>query len=174
MLTVVYNDLIMESAGVTEKDLQDLNHNSFILKRPRSFKALRHFLMRLAKLHVVESMKSYSRQRKYKKQAPFTEPSSQKMAFTFENIFPRHQTPPHTETRFPTSYETPQDTKRKISEISFGAQSTHSTPKKLVQAEARVQGLQNAFVNDIIDALWGKGIDLLWVKERRMYLQYAE
>lgn len=75
--------------------------------------------------------------------------------------------------RFPHSYDTP-DSKRKISETSFGTRSTETTPIKLVHPEANVQSLQNKFVDAIIEELWSGGIDVPWVQGRHMFLDYAE
>ena len=73
----------------------------------------------------------------------------------------------------PTSFETP-DHKRKISQTSFGTRSTETTPNKLVHAEAKVQSLQNTFVNTIIDKLWFGKIIIPWVQGRNMFLTYTE
>lgn len=82
-------------------------------------------------------------------------------------------TPPYSQTRFPHSFETP-DNKRKISETSFGTHSTESTPNKLIQAEAKVQSLQNKFVDIIIDKLWSGRIDIVWAQGRHKFMTYNE
>lgn len=82
-------------------------------------------------------------------------------------------TPPYTEPRFPISFETP-DNKPKISETSFGTRSTESTPNKLVHAEAKVQSLQNIFVQTIINELWFGKVVIPWAQGRHMFLTYAE
>ena len=80
---------------------------------------------------------------------------------------------PYTQPRLPLSYQTP-DNKRKISETSFGTRSTETTPNKLMHPEAKVQSLQNKFVDAIINRLWWGQIDIDWAKGRHMFLTYAE
>ena len=165
----MYDDLVMESTEITEKHLEDMDYDPS--KKRRSLRLLKNFLICLAKLQIVGSMESYLQQKNKQKKPKTTEPTQKEV--TTSDDFPRPQTP-YSEPRFPTSFETPQTNKRNISETSFGSRSTESTPKKLIQAEAKVQSLQNAFVNDIINTLWDGWVKLYWVKGRRMRLQYAE
>jgi len=79
---------------------------------------------------------------------------------------------PYTQPRLLLSYQTP-DNKRKISETSFGTCSTETTPNKLMHPEAKVQSLQNKFVDAIINRLWWGQIDIGWAKGRHMFLTYA-
>jgi hypothetical protein len=78
-----------------------------------------------------------------------------------------------TQPRYPSTYVTP-TTKRKISDTSFETHSTETTPTKLVQPEAKVQSLQNTFVNTIINKLWYGKIDIPWARGRHMFLTYTE
>jgi len=82
-------------------------------------------------------------------------------------------TPPYSQPRFPQSYHAI-DSKRKLSETSFGTRSMETTPVKLVQAEAKVQSLQNTFVKTIINKLWLGKVDIPWAKGRHMFLTYTE
>lgn len=85
----------------------------------------------------------------------------------------RSTTPVETVPRFPTDFQTP-DTKRKISQTSFGEQSTETTPVKLVHPETKVQNLQNKFADLIVISLFEMEIPIRWAKGRKMFYDYAE
>jgi len=66
------------------------------------------------------------------------------------------------------------DKKRPISQTSFEAQSTETTPNKLAQPEAKVQALQDSFARTIINQLWFGQIGIPWARGRKMFLTYTE
>ena len=80
---------------------------------------------------------------------------------------------PYDKPRFPVGNKTP-DNKRNISDTSFDAHSTETTPTKLVHPEAKVQSLQNEFVKTILSKLWWGQVDITWAKGRHMFLTYTE
>jgi hypothetical protein len=80
---------------------------------------------------------------------------------------------PFDKPRFPVGNKTP-DNKRNVSDTSFDAHSTETTPTKLVHPEAKVQSLQNEFVKIILSKLWWGQIDITWAKGRHMFLTYTE
>ena len=72
-------------------------------------------------------------------------------------------------TSFP---QTPE--KRKVSDGSFGLKSTETTPQRRMVKEVNVQALQNNFIEDILDAVWGKQYILLnWVRLKTSKLIYT-
>jgi len=83
-------------------------------------------------------------------------------------------TPPQLQSELPPSSQGTPGKKRPISQTSFEAHSTETTPNKLEQAEAKVQALQNTFVRNIINQLWRGAIPIPWARGRRMILTYTE
>jgi len=76
--------------------------------------------------------------------------------------------------RYPSTLpSTPQ--KRNASEASLDPHSTHTTPRKLVKAEAVIQNLQNMLVQDVLNGLFRRNsMEIKWPQGRKMRLLYAE
>ena len=76
--------------------------------------------------------------------------------------------------RYPSTLpSTPQ--KRNASEASLNPHSTHTTPRKLVKAEAIIQNLQNLLVLEIFEGLFRRNsMEIPWPQGRKMRLLYAE
>lgn len=84
-------------------------------------------------------------------------------------------TPPDSNQPLPETHESDaRGHKRKLSALSFDPLSTEATPAKLIQPEPIVQGLQNTFINNIVDKLWRGKVAIPWAKGRRMFLTYTE
>jgi hypothetical protein len=161
-----YNKIIKASEDVTEEDLMMARvEESFEIKHADNpFLSL---ILRLVDLLETDSKES---------QELVTE-KGKKVATVTYSVATTTSTEPAesstTQARFPSSFETPNN-KRKISETSFGTRSTETTPNKLVHPEAKVQSLQNTFVNTVIDKLWIGKIGIPWAQGRRMFLTYTE
>ena len=68
--------------------------------------------------------------------------------------------------RLPTTLPvTPQ--KRNVSDSSFGAHSTETTPTKWVKPEASIQELQNTLVRDVLFSLYRGKVPIDWACGRR-------
>lgn len=130
---------------------------------------LRNFMLSLVNLLETDSQEAHERDVEKRKQATTIRASDEPIS----DSTTQPTTPPYSRTRVPNSFETP-DNKRKISETSFGTRTTESTPNKLVHAEAKVQSLQNTFVQTIINELWFGKIVIPWAQGRHMFLTYAE
>jgi hypothetical protein len=66
-------------------------------------------------------------------------------------------------------------TKRKVSETTFGTQSTETTPTKMTSPEASIQNLQNQLVNEVLLALYHNvAVPVSWAKNRKfMQIRYT-
>jgi hypothetical protein len=85
----------------------------------------------------------------------------------------RPTTPDSSLHRFPTSFVTP-DNKRTASEASLETRSNLTTPKKLMQPEAKVQSLQNLFVGVVLNHIYCGQVPIPWADGRYMFLTYIE
>jgi len=172
-LMVVYNSIIQGSLEVTEEDLLAVPTNRKI-KIKLAQNPLQQLLLTLADMLHVASNRSQELETEKNKQRLTVISPMMPRPFPSESSSSSSQsiTQPYS-SRFSSSFETP-DRKRKISVTSFGTSSTESTPEKLVHLEAKVQSLQNTFVNTIIYKLWLGPIDITWAKGRHMFLTYTE
>jgi hypothetical protein len=135
---------------------------------------LSDLLIRPANLSITSSKESQEREIEKEKQTFAIPHTSRPEGETEQTSTSQPKTPPWTQSQFPTSYEMPQNNKRKISVTSFGTRSTESAPPKLIQAEAKVQTLQDKFIETSINKMWQGYIDMPWIRGRRMHLRYTE
>ena len=133
----------------TQAELQRAWDDDYVIAKIKK-NPLKHVLLSLVKLLETDSEESQVREKE-----KFKELSQQ------------------SQSQSSASFETP-DHKRKISDTSFGTRSTDTTPTKLDQPEAKVQSLQNKFVDVIITELWAGKIHIPWAEGRRMFLTYEE
>ena len=168
LLMAGYHRLLQASDDVTEEDLKVFRTDELVEAKHYD-NPLRNFMLSLVNLLETDSQEAHELDVEKGKGVVVIRTSDE------QPLEPMTQstTPPYTHTRFPTSFSTP-DAKRKISETSFGTRSTDSTPNKLVQAEAKVQSLQNTFVQTIINELWFGKIVIPWAQGRHMFLTYTE
>jgi hypothetical protein len=169
LLMEEYVRIIKASEEVTEDDLRMARTDKAVKKKLRENHLL-SFMLTL--VDILETESEESRELEIGKGDTITTVTT---TSGFNQIIspPQPITPPYSQARFPSSFET-LDNKRKISETSFGTRSTESTPNKLVQAEAKFQSLQNILVETIIDRLWSGQIDIPWIQGRHMFLSYTE
>lgn len=172
-LTAGYDRILKASQDVTEDDLMTARvDDSVDMKLDEN--QLQYVMLSLVDLLETDSKEAQELERVKGKQTANVTYTS-----TFDRDSPalssssHPENNPYTHPRFPISFETP-DNKRKISDTSFGTRSTESTPNKLCHPEAKVQSLQNAFVNTIITKLWSGRIDIPWAQGRHMFLTYSE
>lgn len=142
-------------------------------RRKISSSMMSDLLIRLADLSITNSKESQQRETAKEKQAVAVLYTSQPEGDT-QTPTSQSKTSPWTQSRFPTSYETPQNNKRKFSDTSFRRRSAETIPQKLIQAEAKVQALQDTFVVTLINKVWQGLIDMPWIRGRRMHLRYTE
>jgi hypothetical protein len=171
LLTVGYNRLTQASEDITEEDLKTLRTDESV--EAKHYKnPLASLMLSLVNLLETDSQESQDLAAGKGKRVTTIRTISVSDETIAEPLI-QPTTPPQTQPHFPTSFKTP-DSKRKISETSFGTRSTESTPNRLVHAEAKVQSLQNTFVQTIIKALWFDKIVIPWAQGRVMFLTYAE
>ena len=174
-MIVGYHGIIKASLDVSEEELQRARGDESIIQK------LHDNPQQDVLLLLVDILEMDSEESQYleKEKGSLT---SAVIYHTMSEAVPEEQssssaimpsTPPYSQPHFPLSYETPTN-KRKISETSFGTRSTETTPNKLAHPEAKVQSLQNKFVDTIINKLWGGQINVSWAKGRHMFLNYAE
>jgi len=141
---------------------------------------LKRFLRQLGSLYIQRSQQELNRTAQKEKVAREIR-EQRRLVVTLKPVEPAVSQPssePHSTAsvypRYPSTLpSTPQ--KRNASEASLDPQSTHTTPKKLVKAEAVIQNLQNILVLDIFDGLFDDiGMEIKWARGRKMRLLYAE
>lgn len=169
-----YFRIIEGSKSVLEEDLMKAR-DDWTVRVKLDANPLKSVLLKLTDLLETDSGESQERERKKYKTIP-SGPSSE--TAVLPPTSERPSTPQFNQPRFPSSFETPTDSnKRKASDTSdtsFGTKSTETTPKKLDHPEAKVQSLQNHFVEAIIQNLWWSQVDIPWTRGRRMFLTYSE
>lgn len=158
---VGYDALIAASEGISEEDVRAARWNSAVREKLDG-NPLEYIIFSLVNLLETDSEESRQREKKklkYTVSLPNT-PESSEHSYA---IAERPSTPEFGQPRFPSSVSMDlRDTKRKVSDSSFGTKSTENTPTKLVHPEAKVQSLQDIFLSTIIKKLWwgqieGKG-----------------
>jgi hypothetical protein len=169
-LTVGYNKILKASLEISEEDLRSARGN-YDVKQKLYMNPLQEFMLGLVDMFESESEESQSLEReKSAIPALIAYEATRTVAsdgadFSTPSARPLSQPPP--------SYSTPSK-KRPISQTSFDAHSTESTPNKLVQPEVKVQALQNTFVRTVINQLWLGDIPIRWASGRKMFLTYTE
>ena len=166
--------MVEASLSITEEELRTLRDNESLEMEVHK-SPLRDLMFSLVNMLETDSEESQTLEKEKGSRAPAV------IYHSIPTTFPTQQTslsqqqssPLSSHPRLPHSYNMP-DNKRKISETSFGTRSTETTPTKLVHPEAKVQSLQNKFVDTIINKLWLGKIDVSWAKGRRMFLSYSE
>lgn len=150
LLMAGYNRIIQASEDITEEDLKTLRTDESV--EAKHFEnPLATLVLSLVNLLETDSQESQDLAAEKGKRIMTIRMIGDSDETIAEPMI-RPATPPHTQPRFPTSFKI-SDNKRKISEASFGTRSTESIPNKLGHAEAKVQSLQNTFVQTIIKAL---------------------
>ena len=174
-LTLAYDEVISASMDVTEDELRRLRGDRSLEKRLRQ-NPLQDLMLSLVDLLETDSEEFQFLEKRKTAMAlavvrDLESESPPKARDSSASHLP--STPPNSQPHFSKSY-TKIDNKRKLSETSFGAQSTETTPVKLTHPEAKVQALQNTFVKTIINRLWFGKIDIPWARGRHMFLTYTE
>jgi hypothetical protein len=162
------------SDDITEDDLRSARHDLHV-KAKLDDNPLQYVLMNLVALQEADSEESQERERKKFKAAP-SHPVGESDSTTptqHLHLEERPITPQMSQPRFPTSYES-MPNKRKVSDTSFGTRSTETTPAKLDHPEAKVQSLQDTFVQSIIAKVWWGQVDIAWAQGRLLFLTYTE
>lgn len=151
--------MVEASLSITEEEWQTLRDNESLEMKVHKGR-LRDFMLCLVNVLETDSEES---------QSPVKEKGMIALSMNYNPIsasedYRALSTPPRTQREHPKSYDTPAN-KRKFSETSLATRSTETTPTKLVQPEAKVQSLQNKFVDSIINHLWFGKVDEPWVKD---------
>jgi hypothetical protein len=169
-LTVGYEKILNASLEISEDDLRSARGN-YRLKEKLYMNPLQDLMLGLVDMLEAESEESQSLEReKSAVPALVTYEATSTVASDGTGF---SSTPARAQSQPPSSYTTPAK-KRPISQTSFEAHSTETTPNKLVQPEAKVQALQNTFVRNIINQLWLGDIPIPWARGRTMLLTYTE
>jgi hypothetical protein len=166
-----YSRIIEASKSISEEDLRKARDDETV-KVQLDANPLMPVLLNLLDLLETDSEESRERERKKLKTRPSV-PSSEPDPAISQSSSERPLTPQFSQPRFPSSYETP-DNKRKVSDKSFEAESTETTPHKLDHPEAKVQSLQDEFEKTFIRHIWWGEVDVSWAQGRRMFLTYSE
>jgi hypothetical protein len=173
VLIVGYNDILRASEEARGEDFSTSKKN--LVRKFRSNPFL-HFYTLLSTFFITQSAeaidmvrsKARSHSTSPKKKAKVTEPIDD------DKLFLLQQSPPRpTDPNFPIpTQSTPVGNKRVLSGESYGHSSTETTPTKIVQAESLTQSLQNNLVEILINNIWLGQVDVLWARNREMYLDY--
>jgi hypothetical protein len=166
-----YSWIIEASQSISEEDLRRARDNDTVQEK-LDVNPLVSVLSNLVDLLETNSKESQEREKKMFKITPSI-PSSELDPATSESSSERPFILQSSQPRFPSSFKTP-DSKRKVSDTSFDAKSTETTPRKLDHPEAKVQSLQDEFVKMLIRHLWWRQVDIFWAQGRRMVLTYTE
>jgi hypothetical protein len=166
-LTLGYNNVIEGSMDITDQDLHKFRGDLGLKISKLEGNPVRDLLLSLVDLLDTESQESLSRARD-KPSAPIviyeSVPSVIPDCAAWSTTTPP-STPQFSQPCFPQSYTVDKvGTKRKISDTSFGSRSNETTPLKLVQAEVKVQALQDTFIKTIINNLWFGEVPVFWVR----------
>jgi hypothetical protein len=176
-LTIGYEGIVKASMAITEEILRKWSSADGLTRILWGEGPLEYLLPTLSELLTTDSQESKALETMKNKQEPKVVYHPLPMSIPEQSIpsdSERPSTPAQTTPRFPqSSYQTPIN-QRTASGSSFGTKSTETTPNKLVQAEPKVQALQNEFVKCILTKMWASEIPLSWVKGRRMSLIYSE
>ena len=165
---VGYHRILKASLDFTEEDLRLARHDHSV-RAKLDENPLEYVLLSLVDLLETDSEGFQERERKkLRQEALRPHPANQSFSVDGTPSTPEDPLP-----RFPSSFETPNN-KRKISDTSFGTQSTETTPGRMVQPEAKVQSLQDKFVTTIIKKVWWGQIDVPWAQGRHLFLTYTE
>jgi hypothetical protein len=156
---------IMNDSMEVSREVLDTWHTNRNIRKKYSPSPLQDLLVNLASLHETSSQESQDLDKQKGKQISqvsynpsTTEPPS---------------TPRSSQPCYPTSYQTP-DNKRKVSEASLETRSALTTPKKLLQPEAKIQALQKDFIEVILNKVYYGHVGIYWAKGRHMHLSYHE
>jgi len=141
-------------------------HSNRKLRKKFLYSPLLDLLVNLASLHETPSQESQDLEKEKGKQRP-------QVSYNFSST-ESPSTPRSSKPRYPISYETPDNNKRKASEASLENRSALTTPTKLLQPEAKIQALQTYFIEVILNRVWGGHIDVHWARGRQMHLSYHE
>lgn len=160
--------------AVTEAELRRERYDEAVKRKVKKNK-LKGILLSLVNLLETESKESQEREKEKDKESlkvisvHSSWPSQQSLSTNERPSTPRDSQP-----RYPSSIMTP-DNKRNVSSSSYGVDdaSTENTPIRMVHAEAKVQSLQNKFVDTILDELWLQQIPVPWATGRQMFLTYT-
>ena len=160
------------SRDITEEELLRTRSDQYV-ERKLSDSPLGQFFLDLVTLLETDSQESQSLEKQKHAMSPVKANStSASLDHTDDNPLPDiPSTPSPRQPHFPKSDE-PVSHKRKLSELSLPTSSTETTPSKLIQQEALVQSVQNAFVGNIVQKLWLGKIGIPWAERRRMFLSY--
>lgn len=174
LLTVGYERIVRASMDVTQDELRRARQDRDVMAKFDE-NPLQYVLLSLVDLLEIDSEESREREKEKVKPLPTALHNTMSTPLPISRaVFGGPaSTPRHAESHFTSPFQTP-DHKRKISDTSFGSQSTDTTPTKLDQPEAKVQSLQNKFVDAIITKLWFGQIDVGWAEGRHMFLTYSE
>lgn len=167
-----YFRIIEASKSISEEDLRNARRDQGVQVKLDA-NPLKLVLLNLVDLLETNSEESYERERKKVKTTTYI-PSSELYPAVSESTSERPVTPQFSQPRLPSSFETPDTSKRKTSETSFGTKSTETTPHKLDHPEAKVQSLQDKFVTTIITDLWWGQVNIPWAQGRHLFLTYTE
>ena len=150
-LIVVLKKVMDDSMEVT-REVLDTWHTNRNIRKKYLHSPLQDLLVNLASLHETPSQESHDLEKEKRKQTI-------KVSYNTSTIEPS-STPrsslPHYSI---SSYET-LDNKRKTSEASLETRSALTTPKKLLQPEAKIQALQKDFIGVILNKVYDEHIDV--------------
>ena len=173
-----YKALIESSNAVSENDLRHIFDDD--VQEKLSQNPLKHLLKHLGTLYIQRSQEEVERTAKKEKLAKELreqrklsvagKPDEPAIYQHLLNQDPSTTTNP----RYPSTLpSTPQ--KRNASEASLDPHSTHTTPRKLVKAEAVIQNLQNLLILEIFEGLFRRNsMEIQSPQGRKMRLLYAE
>jgi hypothetical protein len=176
-----YKELIESSDAVSENDLRHIFDDD--VQEKLSQNPLKHLLKHLGTLYIQRSQEEVERTAKKDKLAktlreqrkPSVAGKPEEPAIYQHSLGQdTSSTTTTTNPRYPSTLpSTPQ--KRNASEASLDPASTHTTPKKLVKAEAVIQNLQNLLILEIFEGLFRRNsMEIQWPQGRKMRLLYAE
>jgi hypothetical protein len=167
-----YFRIIEASESILEEDLRKARYDETVQEKLDA-NPLKSVLLKLMDLLETDSEESQERERK-KFKTTSSVSSSEPDPVISQSTNERPSTPQFNQSRLPSSFKTPDIHKRKVSDTSFGTKSTETTPHKLDRPEARVQSLQDHFVEAIIENIWWGQVPIFWAQGRRMFLTYCE
>jgi len=157
--------MVMDDSMEVTREVLDTWHTDRNIRKKYRHSPLQDLLVNLASLHETPSQESQDLEKEKGKQ------TNQVSYNPSTTEFP--STPRSSQPRYPISYETP-DNKRKVSEASLETRSALTTPKKLLQPEAKIQALQKDFIGVILNKVYDGHVGVHWARGRHMHLSYHE
>jgi hypothetical protein len=162
---IIVLKIVMDDSMEVTREVLNTWHTDRNIRKKYHHSPLQDLLVNLASLLETPSQESQDLEKEKGKQ------TNQVSYNPSSTEFP--STPRSSQPRYPISYETP-DNKHEVSEASLETRSGLTTPKLLLQPEAKIQALQKDFIGVILNKVYDGHVSVHWARGRHMHLSYHE